>query len=92
MYPQADPETEGLDEDERKQLHFRSLSRSVSDKDGIIVAARPFRQGEARCPNCRWRAAARWKVPLTWLVRTSGAIASMMIVVLFTKGRAKPLA
>jgi hypothetical protein len=56
----------------------------------LCECGRPLRQGEARCPNCRWRAAARWKVPLTWLARTAGAIASMMIVVFFTKGRAKP--
>ena len=49
---------------------------------------RPLRQGEARCPNCRWRAAAGWKIPLKWFVRTAGAIASMMIVVFF-KGKFK---
>jgi hypothetical protein len=32
------------------------------------------------------------RFPLKWLARTAGAIASMMIVVFFTKGRAKPRA
>lgn len=56
----------------------------------LCKCGRTLRQGEARCPNCRWRAAARWKVPLKRAAKVVGAVAPMAVVAVFTKGRVKP--
>ena len=68
------------------------MANRMDEKRPLCECGRPLRQGEARCPNCSWRAVAWWKVPLKWVVRTAGAIASMMMIVVFFKGKVKPRA
>jgi hypothetical protein len=61
----------------------------MDEKRPLCGCGRPLRQGETRCPNCRWRMAAKWKVPLKWIARTVGIITSMMVLVFFRKGMGK---
>jgi hypothetical protein len=54
-----------------------------------LDCGRPLRKGERRAPNCRWRAAANWKVPLNWIARGMGALV-VIIILLFPKIKFRP--
>jgi hypothetical protein len=72
-------------------IGFGCLMKARADgKQPLCGCGRPLREGEARCPNCSWHAAARWKIPLKTLVMSAGSVMLMVIVGIFTMGRSKP--